>query len=172
MIYSPEVQLFRDDDGIWLDPIPVDIITSSAVNAFKVRRRYPHRNGLEKKIEEVMRERMSRILALFEMNGATSLVLGSFGTAVFQNDGGMVARIWRDLLISRSARFRTTFREVLFCIPDAQTRKVFEAALYSRGGGRGLYVPEHSGDGDGIPLLLVVVALFVAFATAGLIITN
>jgi uncharacterized protein (TIGR02452 family) len=117
MIYSPEVHLFRDDDGAWLDAIPVDIVTSSAVNAGKVRRRYPHRDGLEKKIEDAMRERMGRILALFEMKGATSLVLGSFGMGVFQNDVEMVARIWKDLLINRDARFRSAFREVVFCIP-------------------------------------------------------
>jgi uncharacterized protein (TIGR02452 family) len=85
----------------------VDIVTS-------LRRRYPHRNGLEKKIEEAMRDRMCRILALFEMKGATSLMLGSFGTGVFQNDVGLVARIWRDLLISRNARFRYLGRWCLY----------------------------------------------------------
>ena len=151
MIYSPEVHLFRDDDGFWLDPIPVDIVTSPAVNAGEVRRFYPHRDGLEKKIEDAMRERMGRILALFELKGATSLVLGSFGTGVFQNDVGVVARLWRDLLMVRDARFRSAFREVVFCIPDARTREVFEAALYSRDGGRGSYVPVHPGGGDGVP---------------------
>ena len=80
----------------------MDIITSPVVNAGKVRRHYPHRDGLERKIEDAMREHMSCILTLFEMKGATSLVLGSFGMGVFQNDVGMVARIWRDLLINRS----------------------------------------------------------------------
>jgi uncharacterized protein (TIGR02452 family) len=137
MIYSPEVHLFRDDDGGWLEPIPVDIVTSPAVNAGEVRRFYPHRGGLEKKIEDAMHERMGRILALFEMKGATSLVLGSFGTGTFQNDVDVVARIWRDLLINPDARFRSAFRVVVFCILDAQTKGVFEAALYSRGGVRG-----------------------------------
>jgi uncharacterized protein (TIGR02452 family) len=137
MIYSPEVHIFRDDDGGWLEPIPVDIVTSPAVNAGKVRRLYPNKGGLEKKIKVTMRERMGRILALFERKGATSLVLGSFGTGVFQNDVGVVARIWRDLLIKRDARFRSAFREVVFCISDAQTKEVFEAALFSGGGGRG-----------------------------------
>jgi len=128
----------------------VDIVTSPAVNASKVRRLYPHKDGLEKKIEDAMRERMGRILALFEMKGATSLVLGSFGTGMFQNDVGVVATLWRDLLIKRDARFRSAFREVVFCISDAQTRGVFEAALFPGGGGRGSYVPA-GGDGDGVP---------------------
>jgi len=152
MIYSPEVHLFRDDDGGWLEPIPVDIVTSPAVNAGEVRKRYLHKNGgLEKKIEDAMRERMGRILALFEMKGVTRLVLGSFGTGTFQNDVGVVARIWKDLLIGRDARFGSAFREVVFCILDAQTREVFEAAFFSRGGGRTSYVLAHGGDGDGIP---------------------
>jgi len=134
MIYSPEVHIFRDDDGSWIDSIPVDIVTSPAVNAGEVRKLYPHRNGgLERKIEDAMCERMGRILALFEKKGATSLVLGSFGTGVLQNDVGVVARIWRDLLINREARFRSAFREVVFCIMDARTRGMFEASLFSRG---------------------------------------
>jgi len=129
----------------------VDIVTSPAVNAGKARKFYPHKDGLEKKIENVMRERMGRILSLFEMKGATSLVLGSFGTGVLQNDVGVVARLWRDLLIKGDARFRSAFREVVFCISDAQTRGVFEAALFPGGGRRGPYVPPHGGDGDGVP---------------------
>jgi len=121
------------------------------VNASKVKRLYPHKDGLEKKIEDAMHERMGRILALFEMKGATSLVLGSFGTGVLQNDVGVVARLWRDLLIKRDARFRSAFTEVVFCISDAQTRGVFEAALFPGGGGRGPYIPAHGGDGDGVP---------------------
>jgi uncharacterized protein (TIGR02452 family) len=148
MIYSPEVHIFRDDDGSWIDPIPVDIVTSPAVNAGRVRKFNPHKDGLEKKIEDAMHERMGRILALFEMKGATRLVLGGFGTGTFQNDVDVVARIWRDLLISPDARFRSAFREVVFCILDAPTRGVFEAALFSGGSGGGSLVPAHGGDGD------------------------
>ena len=150
MIYSPEIHIFRDDDGSWIDSIPVDIVTSPAVNAGRVRKFYPHKDGLEKKIEDAMRERMGRILALFEMKGATSLVLGGFGTGTFQNDVGVVARIWRDLLISPDARFRSAFREVVFCILDAPTRGVFEAALFSGGSGGGSYVPAGGDDDDDV----------------------
>jgi len=33
MIYSPGVLIFRDDDGGWVEPLEVDILTSPAVNA-------------------------------------------------------------------------------------------------------------------------------------------
>jgi len=145
MIYSPQVHIFRDDDGSWLEPLPVDVVTSPAVNAGKVRRRalFPGKR-LEEKIEDAMYERMGRILALFELKGATSLVLGSFGTGMFRNDVEMVARIWRHLLWSRDARFKSSFREVVFCIPDAQKRAVFEAVWE---GGRGRGPPDGGGDG-------------------------
>jgi hypothetical protein len=40
-------------------------------------------HGLEARIEEVMRERMARVLCLFRVRGLRYLVLGSFGTGAF-----------------------------------------------------------------------------------------
>ena len=57
----------------------MDIVISPAMNASKVGRCYPHRDGLEKDIEEVLCAHMGCILAVFEIKGVTSLVLGSFG---------------------------------------------------------------------------------------------
>jgi len=133
-----------------LDPLPVDVVTSPAVNAGKVRRRYWPGKSLELKIVAMMHERMARILALFEMKGATSLVLGSFGTGVFQNDVGVVARIWKDLLLKHNSRFKSSFREVVFCIPDERTSAVFAGALMplGAGGGPGTSVPPGRGRGD------------------------
>ena len=79
-----------------------------------------------------MYERMGCIPALFELEGATNLVLGSFGMGRSKNDAEVVERIWSDLLMSNDARFGSSFTEVAFCIPDAQTRGVFEHALVSR----------------------------------------
>jgi uncharacterized protein (TIGR02452 family) len=135
MIYSPEVHLFRDDSRGWLDALQVDVVTSSPVDAGEVMRCFPYRDGrLEKVkvIEDVMRERMGRILALFELKGATSLVLGAFGVGGPQNDVEVVGRIWSELLLRCDARFRSSFTEVAFCIPNAQTREVFERTLVLR----------------------------------------
>ena len=49
-------------------------------------------------IAAVMYERVARILYLFHLQGAKRLVLGSFGTGVFQNSVELIARIFRDLL--------------------------------------------------------------------------
>ena len=146
MIYSPTVVLFRDDNGAWVTPLRVEVVTSPAVNAGQVRKKYGRHNSrqhrsdaddnrdggaaaIEGLIREVMTERMGRILALFELRGVRNLVLGSFGTGVFQNDVRMVAEIWRELLVGRQARFSTSFDRVLFAIPDGNTLNRFKDGL-------------------------------------------
>ncbi|KAF8971181.1 hypothetical protein BDZ97DRAFT_1607417, partial [Flammula alnicola] len=135
MIYSPSVHLLRDDDGSWLTPLKVDVLTSPAVNAGQVRklsRRRP-RGEVESKIRAVMKERMGRILALFERQGARQLVLGSFGTGVFQNDVRAMAEIWHELLHAPGARFASSFDNVAFAIPDSYTRQKFASGFFPRG---------------------------------------
>ena len=126
MIYSPSVAIFRSDNGEWLCPYHVDIVTSPAVNAGLVRKlRHGRRPDTERKILSVMKERMGRILALFERSGTRNLVLGSFGTGVFQNDVGPLAKIWGELLVGPGARFGNSFDQVIFAIPDSYTRRKF-----------------------------------------------
>ena len=126
MIFSPSVAIFRNDRGDWLCPYHVHVVTSPAVNAGLVRRlRYGRWPDTERRILSVMTERMGRILALFEQSGTRNLVLGSFGTGVFQNDVGSLAKIWRELL-GPGARFANSFDEVIFAIPDSHTLRKFE----------------------------------------------
>jgi uncharacterized protein (TIGR02452 family) len=137
MIYSPNVLLFRNDNGDWLNPMKVEVVTSPAVNAKEVRGRHRagnqsqsgghfDRNRLEAYIRDVMRERMARVLALFEIRRVRNIVLGSFGTGVFRNDVKTVAGIWSELLNGRQARFSTSFDNVLFAIPDEKTLEEFK----------------------------------------------
>lgn len=132
MIYSPGILLFRDDDGNWMEPLQVDVLTSAAVNAGEVRGNHSDPAGLEKLFESQMRERMARILFLFESRGAQNLVLGSFGTGVFQNHVDMVARIWVDLLSVPDARFKTSFSRVVFAILGKPTFAEFTQIFNSR----------------------------------------
>ncbi|EDQ99623.1 uncharacterized protein LACBIDRAFT_316238 [Laccaria bicolor S238N-H82] len=127
MIYSPRVVFFRDDLGNWKSPIEVDIVTSPAVNAGVVRR-YLREIGSadESKLDAAMKERMARILYLFEKQGMRNLVLGSFGTGVFRNRVELVASIWTELLIGEGARFKHSFDHVIFAILGHQTFKTFE----------------------------------------------
>jgi len=88
MIYSPGVVFFRDDDGGWTEPLEADVLVSAAVNAGVVRNslygRVTGKDKEETRIEAAMKERMARILFLFSEQGVRNVVLGSFGTGVFQ----------------------------------------------------------------------------------------
>ena len=125
MIYSPSVAIFRDDAGNWLRPYHVDIVTSPAVNADLVRKLSGSRSDTEGRILSVMKERMGRMLALFEQSRIRNLVLGSFGTGIFEDDVGSLAKICGELLGAPGARFANSFDQVMFAIPDGNTRQKF-----------------------------------------------
>ncbi|KAJ7496848.1 hypothetical protein FB451DRAFT_1208987 [Mycena latifolia] len=154
MIYTRDVQFFRSDAGDWVRPTRVDMLTSAAVNAGVVRQRQggdksegAGKNGIqahfkpvapaasakdvETAIEDVMRERMARVLFLFEKEGAQDLVLGSFGTGVFQNKVDVVARLWVELLAGPDARFKNSFQRVVFAIIDQKTWAIFQQVFNS-----------------------------------------
>ena len=124
IIWSPHVQLVRNDAGDWLQPVEIEMVTSCAVNAGVARRKI--HDGDESKIEATMKERMARILHVFEKQGVENLVLGSFGTGVFRNNVDVVARIWYELLVGDEARFRNSFRRVVFAILGHPTYLTFK----------------------------------------------
>ncbi|KDQ28291.1 hypothetical protein PLEOSDRAFT_1041962 [Pleurotus ostreatus PC15] len=135
MIYSPDIVLFRDDAGGWLEPLEVDILTSPAVNAGVVRQTVRARvaaNAEEELIQKVMTERMARILRLFEQEGVKNLVLGSFGTGVFKNRVATVGRIWADLLGVEGSRFEHSFERVVFAVLGKKTFEELQTAFERR----------------------------------------
>jgi len=131
MIYSPSVAIFRNDNGDWLCPYHVDIVTSPAVNVGLVRTL--SRPDTAKSISSMMRQRMGRILALFKRSGIRNLVLGSFETGFLQNDVESLARIWGELLCEPGARFSDSFDQVIFAIPDSCTRRNFRTGFNAAG---------------------------------------
>lgn len=136
IIFSPSVIVLRDDAGAWVPPHQIEVVTCAAVNAGVVRERAvqsPSRDSdVGARIESVMRERMARILFLFEQQGLRNIVLGSFGTGVFRNDVSMIADIWFDLLAEGGARFIHSFDRVVFGIIDKRTAERFKAVFQSR----------------------------------------
>jgi uncharacterized protein (TIGR02452 family) len=135
MIYSPRGLVFRKDDGEWIDPIEVEILTSAAVNAGVVRNSLHGKvagSAEEVKIGKVMKERMARILYLFERRGVKNIVLGSFGTGVFKNNVSMVAAIWAELLLSLEARFKYSFDRVVFAVLGEKTFAEFKDTIEDR----------------------------------------
>jgi len=135
MIFTPNVTVFRTDSGKLIDPIQIDVVTSAAVNAGVARRTL---NGQvageaeEVKIGKVMKERMGRILFLFEKHGIKDLILGSFGTGVFKNKVSLIAAIWAELLVAPGARFSNSFDRVVFGILGHPTFVEFRDAFEER----------------------------------------
>ncbi|KAF8162130.1 hypothetical protein BJ912DRAFT_864934, partial [Pholiota molesta] len=131
IIYSPKIYVFRDDDGVWTYPFPVDVLSCAAVNAGELRKanQMQMQAGLEVEIEKEMSERMGRILYVFEQQGMQNLVLGTFGTGVFRNDVAIVARLWAHLLVVPGARFQHSFDRIIFAITGEETFAVFQSAF-------------------------------------------
>ena len=131
MVYSPKVLVFRDDDGLWTPAFEVDVLTCAAVNAGEILKRT---NGVNNpaamvNIEKEMMERMGRILYLFEQKGARNIILGTFGTGVFKNDVATVTRIWAQLLILPTARFKNSFDRVIFAVTGDSTYSDFKSGF-------------------------------------------
>ncbi|KAJ7041506.1 hypothetical protein C8F04DRAFT_1079056 [Mycena alexandri] len=133
MVYSPHIVVFRDDDGNLVLPMEIDVVTSPAVHAGLIRK-HATGPGVEKDIRRKMRERMARVLYLFERRQVRNLILGSFGTGVFQNDVDMVAQIWAELLSGPTARFAYSFDYVAFAVVDNWTYMRFKDAFERKKG--------------------------------------
>ena len=130
MIYSPHVLFIRDDNGNWQSPVEVDVVTSAGVNAGVVRRYLRERMSEDESgIYVAMKERMARILFLFESQGIRNIVLGSFGTGAFRNSVELVAGIWAELLAAEDARFQHSFDHVVFAILGHSTFETFKKSF-------------------------------------------
>jgi uncharacterized protein (TIGR02452 family) len=118
MIYSPEVPVWKDDEGNALDEYyKLSIITSPAVNAGAVIRNEP--NHVDD-IEPVMLRRMEKVLAVSLLHGHKTLVLGAWGCGVFQNDPDHVARYFAQHL--KEGKFKNRFERIVFAIKSNDER--------------------------------------------------
>ncbi len=116
MIYSPDVPVFRNDAGELLDaPWPCSMITSPAPNRGAIASsRYPQELGL---VSVVMRERITRILAVAAHHGHGAIVLGAFGCGVFRNDPHEVAALFAEAV---DGPFRGVFDRVHYAVLDKE----------------------------------------------------
>lgn len=115
MILSPEVPVFRSDDGRLLDvPYQISILTAPAVNAGAVRK---ESSGSAQRIESTMATRIAKVLAIAANQGYEHLILGAWGCGVFRNDPAMIARLFADHLLGEG-HFRGQFQSVCFAVLD------------------------------------------------------
>ena len=113
VIYSPDVPVFRLDEGRLLDePYLCSFLTSPAVNVGALRQR--DRRGDE--IRRVMQERVERVLGVAALHGHEELVLGAWGCGVFRNDPEQIAELFQ---IALAGRFRGAFARVVFAVLDS-----------------------------------------------------
>ncbi|KIK05749.1 hypothetical protein K443DRAFT_130195 [Laccaria amethystina LaAM-08-1] len=120
LIFSPRVVLFRNDEGNLEHPFEIDVVSSlvssSPVNAEFVRSGAPSAAAalISTKIKERMRNKMGRILALFERRGVKHLVLGAFGVGACKSDIEVIAEL-RASLAKQFEKFRTVFHNKCQC---------------------------------------------------------
>jgi len=113
LLYSPDVPVFRDDDGALLEePWPCTFITAAAPMVKVLSRQSPERLA---EVPAVMRERISRVLTIAGSQGHASVVLGAWGCGAFGGDTESVAEIFKEAL---HGPFRGAFAEVVFAVLD------------------------------------------------------
>lgn len=121
-IYSPNVVFFRDGRfGFLHKPVLASILTLPAVNMGQVLLK-----GEDvKQAEQVMKQRMKLVLAIFAKQECKHLILGAYGCGVFRNDPKQIALWWKELV---EEFFRGKFETVVFAVLDrSEKQQCFQA---------------------------------------------
>ncbi len=117
VIYSPDVPVFRLDEGQLLDePYLCSFLTSPAVDVGALR----HRDRRRDEIRQVMQKRIDRVLGVAALRGHEVLVLGAWGCGVFKNDPEQIAQLFQ---IALAGRFRGAFAHVVFAVLDSSGQR-------------------------------------------------
>ena len=126
MIYSPSVEIIRDDQGQLLeDKYSISVLSVPAVNWNHAISCGISISEIEKEIEQRMRYMLNVAL----MEGVENLILGSWGCGVFGGSIEFVAHKFIDLLTDD---FQGCFDQISFTVLDKDHQKVFEDALDSK----------------------------------------
>ena len=126
VIYTPDVPVFRGDDGALLEqPWPCSFLTSPA--PFAMHYLGDHPDGMPS-LEAAFRTRIAKVLSVAAFYGHEELVLGAWGCGAFGGDAEMVAPLFREAL---EGQFLGVFSKVVFAILDSEplqlTMKAFAA---------------------------------------------
>ena len=129
VIYSPDVPVFRTDDGCLLErPWNLSILTCAAVNGVEMERHAPHRM---RDVPAVMRQRTARVLTVAVAHDVRHLILGAWGCGAFGLDTHMMAGIFHEAL---AGRFDGVFEDVVFAITDWSPERRFIGPFAERFG--------------------------------------
>ncbi len=113
-ICSPDVPVFRSDDGAELDhPWLLSVITCAAPYAPAIGQ---PRSG------DLLEQRIHRVLAIALSYGHTALVLGAWGCGAFENDPQRTAVDFREALVHD---YDGAFSTVVFAVADWSPERRF-----------------------------------------------
>ena len=113
-IYSPDVPVFRMDDGKELrQPWLLSFLTCAAPYAPIIG---------QPRAGELLQQRIHRVLAIARAFGHATLVLGAWGCGAFENDPHRTAKDFRQALEND---FHGAFSDIVFAIADWSPERKF-----------------------------------------------
>ncbi len=113
-IYSPQVPVFRTDDGSTLDHFwRLSFITCAAPYARSIG---------QPESGDLLKQRIHRLLAIAEALGYSTLVLGAWGCGAFFNDPNRTANDFRSAI---EHEFNGAFSNITFAITDWSEERRF-----------------------------------------------
>jgi uncharacterized protein (TIGR02452 family) len=113
-IYSPDVPVFRMDDGVELPhPWLLSFITCAAPYAPDIG---------QPQAGDLLQKRIHRVLAIARAFGHATLVLGAWGCGAFENDPYRTATAFRQALEND---FGGAFSDIVFAITDWSPERKF-----------------------------------------------
>lgn len=124
LIVSPNVVIFRDDNGEFLEqPWTATVITAAAPNAGHIVRN-------RQDIPATFRMRIDMILTAAVVYKQSSIVLGAWGCGVFANDPQLVADIFAEHLLTGT--FSKAFKHVIFAILDGRNNMLEPFKIFNK----------------------------------------
>lgn len=127
MLYTPNVKIIRSAEGRLVRPRTVDVLTAAAPNVSAITAH--HTTDAPEVILNILRERCSRALGLFQLRGVRTVILDTVGA-----DADTAARVWCELLGNDDSPFHSVFDRVIFAVPGhrhAAFRQAFDTYQYN-----------------------------------------
>jgi len=119
MIYSPDVLFWNDDNGDYFEkPFVADVITAAAPNKGAMLQH--NRKEEIAQIEEVLKKRMDKVLAIALRQKSETLILGAWGCGVFRNEPKDVAHLFKEII---AEKYAGAFKKIVFAVFDSSEKK-------------------------------------------------
>lgn len=115
MIFSPNVPIFKNDNGEYKEkPYHLSFLTCPAVHKSVLQK--TRDTFSQEKVDEVMKKRIEKIIAVALHHEYEALILGSYGCGIFGNNPNDVARYFAEVL--SSSPYKHGFKQITFAVYD------------------------------------------------------